>query len=106
MPDDTAPVRNLTSPATEVLYTAVGAGLLGAQRLMVARHDARRNTEALMSEVCRTVDGALDAVEALAPGAAGSVIGHTRRSARDVGRFVSVILGLDITTDRPGPTEP
>jgi hypothetical protein len=92
--------------AREILYTVVGAGLLGFQRLMVVRQDARRQAEAVLGDVCRSVDGTLDSVEELLPEMAGDAIRQSRQSARDVARFVSVILGLDIATDRPGPTEP
>ena len=98
--------RTTAEQATEVLYTAVGAGLLGAQRLMVARQDLRRRAQAGLDDLCRIVDGSLEAVEQMLPEPAGTAVRQSRRTARDVTRFVSVVLGLDIATDRPGPTEP
>jgi hypothetical protein len=98
--------RATANQAAEVLYTTVGAGLLGVQRLMVARHDARRQAATVLGEMCRTLDGAFETVEGLLPEPAGAAMRQSRRSARDLGRFVSVVLGVSIATDRPGPSEP
>lgn len=106
MDEATPSSPSVADQATEVLYTLVGAGVVGAQRLMVARRDLdldRRARDGL-NQLCRAVDEGIDTVERTLPEPAGTAMRRSRDTVRDVGRFLWVASGLAIATDRPEPT--
>ncbi|MCA1692475.1 MAG: hypothetical protein ABR540_15685 [Acidimicrobiales bacterium] len=88
---------DLGTRARDAMYTAVGFGVLAAQRLMVERRDMAKDVHARMGrtsgddvekvvrQVQILVDPLLDRVESQLPPVARLVVRQARRAAQDLG---------------------
>lgn len=88
---------DLGTRARDALYTAVGFGVLAAQRLMVERREMAKDVqerlartssddvENVVKQVQVVVDPLLDLVEAQLPPVARLVVRQARRAAQDLG---------------------
>jgi hypothetical protein len=86
MADDSERSEELSAKARDLVYTAVGFGVLAVQRLQVIRRDVMRdvrgNIKPLVRSMQAVVDPALDVVEGRLPFPGRLVFRDARQRAR------------------------
>ena len=64
--------------AKDVVYVALGAGVMGIQRIAVARREMQEATSAIVDEAQKATTAALDLTERLLPGPAATQLARSR----------------------------